>query len=88
MKDQVQNNQHQTLGFFGSEPKADITVPLVPVALVVNADCWARPGGFTIPNWAAAKPTWSHFDLRFFSSFSEPGLLPPLRFTVPTTNST
>lgn len=39
----------QGRGFFGKEPKAEITVPLVPVALVVKEGC-TNPAGLTEPD--------------------------------------
>lgn len=63
---------HYTFGFFGSDPKADITVPLVPVALVVNVgwispDCLAICAAAVAEAAAAAETAppgagWSHLD--------------------------
>lgn len=67
------------LGFFGKEPKAEITVALVPVAFVVNEGC-TSPAGFNDWDAIAFPPGWSHLLLRFFASSS--------CFFVPETTST
>lgn len=34
------------MGFLGRDPNAEITVPFVPVMLVVRDDGWINPAGF------------------------------------------
>lgn len=54
-----QNSQFKlsyTFGFFGRDPNADITVPFVPVTLVVIDGCIAAGIEIGFPNSGAACP--------------------------------